>query len=299
MAESILSFPDRGHWGSASWRGNASGHVYRELFERLKPSVFVDPMVGSGTSVEVAREMGIEAHGLDLHSGFNALRDSIRETVGKEADLVASHPPYHTMIKYSGAQWGDAPVDGDLSHCGSVDEFNEAMELVLLNQREATRASGHYACLIGDMRSKGRYYSFQAELIARMPRNELAAVVIKQQHNHQSSFRSYGRLRLPRIEHEYLLIWRKPDRVMSMLETLDDMARAHHNRLRSSWRSVVRSALVALGGEADLSSIYDWVSANAPANLKSNANWTAKIRQIVQRGTEFTNTSRGVWALAA
>lgn len=80
---SILSFPDRGHWGNASWRGNCSGHVYKKIFEQLKPGVFVDPMVGGGTSIEVAREMGIEAYGLDLHSGFNILRDSILERVGK------------------------------------------------------------------------------------------------------------------------------------------------------------------------------------------------------------------------
>ena len=80
---SILSFPDRGKWGSSKWRGNCSGHVYKDLFERLKPTVFVDPMVGSGTSVEVAHDMGIEAYGLDLHSGFNALRDSIVRAVGK------------------------------------------------------------------------------------------------------------------------------------------------------------------------------------------------------------------------
>jgi hypothetical protein len=42
-----------------------------DLFEQLKPRVFVDQMVGSGTSIEIAQEMGIEAHGLDLHSGFN------------------------------------------------------------------------------------------------------------------------------------------------------------------------------------------------------------------------------------
>jgi hypothetical protein len=68
---SILSFPDRGHWGNAGYRGNCSGYVYQQLFTVLRPRVFIDPMVGSGTSVEVAREMGTEAYGLDLHSGFN------------------------------------------------------------------------------------------------------------------------------------------------------------------------------------------------------------------------------------
>jgi hypothetical protein len=74
---SILSYPDRGPWGDRGYRGNCSGYVYREIFERLHPRVFTDPMAGGGTSVEVAREMRIEAHGLDLHSGFNILKQRI------------------------------------------------------------------------------------------------------------------------------------------------------------------------------------------------------------------------------
>jgi len=92
---SLLSFPQRGSWGDAKWRGNCSGFVYKDLFERLKPSLFVDPMVGSGTSVQVAQEMNIEAYGLDLHSGFNILRDPILSRLPRPADLVVSHPPYH------------------------------------------------------------------------------------------------------------------------------------------------------------------------------------------------------------
>ena len=63
-------------------------------------------MVGSGTSVEVAREINIEAHGLDLHSGFNILKQSILEVVGKPSDLVLSHPPYHNIVVYSGNMGG-------------------------------------------------------------------------------------------------------------------------------------------------------------------------------------------------
>jgi hypothetical protein len=92
---SILSFPERGPWGNARYRENCSGYVYKRLFEWLRPRVFTDPMVGSRTSVEVAREMEIEAYGLDLHSGFNILKTSILATMGKPSDLVLSHPPYH------------------------------------------------------------------------------------------------------------------------------------------------------------------------------------------------------------
>ncbi len=96
---SVLSFPQRGPWGNAKWRGNCSGYVYKTIFEQLRPAVFVDPMCGSGTSIEVARELSIEAYGLDLHSGHNVLRDSILDAVGKHADLCLSHPPYGSTIR--------------------------------------------------------------------------------------------------------------------------------------------------------------------------------------------------------
>lgn len=105
---SILSYPDRGPWGKSSWRGNCSGRILVDLFKQYQPKFFVDPMVGSGTSVEVAKEMGIDAVGLDLHSGFNILRQSILQAVGgREADLVWSHPAYHNMVVYSGNALND------------------------------------------------------------------------------------------------------------------------------------------------------------------------------------------------
>jgi hypothetical protein len=76
-------------------------------------------MVSGGTSVEVAREMGIEAHGLDLHSGFNVLKQSILEVVGKPSDLVLSHPPYHNIVVYSGNVWGRGPHPDELSRCAT------------------------------------------------------------------------------------------------------------------------------------------------------------------------------------
>lgn len=172
----ILSFKDRGPWGDKAWRGNCSGHIYRELFASLKPALFVDPMVGSGTSVEVAQEMGIEAYGLDLHSGFDALTMSILERVGRPASLCVSHPPYGGMIRYSGAVWGDKPHPNDLSWAADDEDFHEKLQRVLLNQREAVEAGGVYGAIIGDWRQGGRYVSFQAEMIARMPAAELAAL---------------------------------------------------------------------------------------------------------------------------
>ena len=210
---SILSFQNRGPWGDPGYRGNCSGHVYREIFEWLHPCVFTDPMVGGGTSVEIAREMHIEAHGFDLHSGFNILKQRIIEVVGKPSDLVLSHPPYHNLLVYSGNVWGRGPHPDDLSRCTSEEEFLDKLTIALKNQRHATRLGGFYGVIIGDVRKNGVYSSYQADLIVRMPKKELRQVLIKQQHNVASNVRVYP-LRLPRIMHEYVVLWQRQRRAV-------------------------------------------------------------------------------------
>lgn len=294
---SILSFKDRGKWGKSGWRGNCSGHVYKELFTRLQPKVFVDPMVGSGTSVEVAQEMNIEAYGLDLHQGFNAANDSILEKVGKEADLVVSHPPYGGMIVYSGNVWGEANP-ADLSRCVSDEDFHEKLQLVLLNQRNATKAGQYYGTIIGDWRHQGEYVSYQAECIARMPKEELAAVLIKAQHNCQSDSKSYGSMKLPFILHEYILLWKKKEAPTLVL--LTNLARQQYSRLSGTWKNIVKSTLSSLGGQSDLSQLYEAVAKNAPQKLAENDSWKEKVRQVLnQNPSMFKPVERGVWAIAA
>lgn len=292
---SVLSYPDRGPWGKADWHGNASGHMYADLFKMLQPSVFVDPMVGSGTSVEVANEMGIEAFGLDLHSGFNILRDRIIEAVQKEADLVFSHPPYGQMVRYSQDVWNNPHAD-DLSSMDD-EEFHEKLQYALLNQREATKAGGFYGLLIGDWRRQGRYTSYQAEAIARMPSDELAAVLIKQQHNTRSGKKQYGKMLLPFIQHEYILLWKK--REIGLFLLLQNVARAQQARVTGTWRNILRLVLKELGGNARLDVIYDAVLKTAPDRIQQNPeNWKAAIRRTLQLSEDFASQDRGVWGIA-
>ncbi len=302
MNTSILSFPNRGRWGNNRWRGNCSGWVYHHLFTEVRrPRLFVDPCVGGGTSVEVAKELKIPAIGLDLHNGFNLLRDSLLEHVGQPADMVVSHFPYHDMIVYSGAVWGLEPHPDDLSRCASVKEFIEKSHLALVNQREATAPGGLYGTIIGDLRRKGAYHSFQSEFTARMPGDELKAVLIKAQHNVQSEQKNYGCMGMPKIMHEYVLLWEKPAKTqVSLLTTLAQMANQAHNRLQSTWRVVVKEALIALGGEADLSEVYAKVEGEAASKVSRNENWKAKVRQVlVTNPSVFAQTDAGRWKVAA
>jgi hypothetical protein len=95
-----------------------------------------------------------------------------------------------------------------VSRCGTDDEFLEKLTVAMKNQRHATRSGGYYGAIIGDVRRGGVYSSYQANLITRMPKKELQAVLIKQQHNVASNSREYP-LKLPRIMHEYVILWQK------------------------------------------------------------------------------------------
>jgi hypothetical protein len=286
---SVFSYPERGKWGKSAWRGNCSGYMYRDLFLHLQPKFFIDPMMGSGTSIEVAEEMGIEALGLDIHHGFDILKDSILAKAGKEADLVLSHPPYGSMIFYSDNV-------NDLSRCNDDEDFHQKMQIALLNQREATKPGGFYGTIIGDWRRNGQYTSYQAECIARMPKAELMAVLIKQQHNTMSDLKQYARMKFPRILHEYVLIWRRASR--NTYQLLGLLANEQAERLRGTWRSIVRSVMISLGGKATLADLYQKVASGCPERVKTNQNWQAKVRQIVNSTGEYTSSERGVWQLA-
>lgn len=293
---SILSFPNRGPWGKSSWRGNCSGHIYADLFTRLKPKFFIDPMAGSMTSIDVARDMKIESLGLDLHSGFNILRDSILNTAGKHADLVVSHCPYGDMIQYSGNVWGTEAHPDDLSRCSSDSDFHDKMQIALLNQRDATKVGGVYGTIIGDWRRQGKYTSYQAEMITRMRSDELLAVIIKQQHNTSSERKSYGKMALPFILHEYILLWeRKGGSTFHLLTTI---AKEQAARLRGTWRSVVRAVVMSLGGTSCLNDIYDKVAEGCDEKIRDNPNWKAKVRQILNSTGDYLSTERGVWSIA-
>jgi hypothetical protein len=289
MNSSIMSFEDRGPWGQASWPGNCSGHIYRTLFEQLKPRDFADPMAGSGTSIEVAREMGITAYGFDIHRGFNAVKDSIVEAVGHEVDVCLSHPPYGDIVLY-------ADDKDDLSRCSSDAVFHDQLQLVMMNQREATRAGKIYGCIIGDKRRNGIYVNYMAELICRMPSDELTGVLIKAQHNCVSDAKSYAGLKMPRIAHEYIVLFRKKEKPLLML--LAGIAKEQQARLSGTWKNIVRMVMINSGGKASLAALYSAIEVNAPEKIANNPNWREKIRQTVNANSNmFAAESRGVWKL--
>lgn len=296
---SILTSPERGPWGDPNWRGNCSGSTYQHLFHLLRPRTFVDPMVGSGTSTQVAQEMNIEALGLDLHSGFNILRHRIRDHLPahwkNQADLMLSHPPYHDMVVYSGSVWGE-PHPDDLSRCASVDDFLEKLTQAVLNQRDATRQGGVYGVILGDLRRQGEYHALTSDLQAALPRRERRAILIKTQHNVSSAQQAYGHLRFGRIEHEYVLLCERSQG--DVYYALAVAQRQQQADSRRTWKAVVRHAVMTLSRTRfTVNDVYNSVFDTAPERVRSSPHWQAKVRQVLQQLPEVKGDGRGTWTL--
>ncbi len=49
IKDSILDYPSHGHWGKASYRGNCTGYLIKDLLEKYQSKQFVEVFSGGGT----------------------------------------------------------------------------------------------------------------------------------------------------------------------------------------------------------------------------------------------------------
>ena len=134
MATTLWDFPSR-HYGKNvqgddAYEGATPAGVIWNLISRYtkKNDLIVDPMAGSGTTIDVARDLKRRALGYDL----NPMREDVfREDARKlpledgKADFVFIDPPYSTHIDYS----DDKRCIGKLS--AFEDEYFKAMKQVI------------------------------------------------------------------------------------------------------------------------------------------------------------------------
>lgn len=298
--QSIISYPQRGHYGNSKYRGNCTGQLIKDMLRQYQPIVFVDPTLGGGTSADVAEELqregvNLEFIGLDLHSGFNLLKDSLTTRIGGcRADYCFFHPPYHRLIQYSGKMWGTTPHPDDLSNCDNYEDFLTKMKLAMQNIYESVAPRGHYSILIGDIRKNGVYTSIQADLLQLAP-GLLDGIIIKQQFNCLSERKTYTNQNFVPIGHEYLLNFRKDLTVFGMIDTTLNVSRKLQMLSNANWKAVVQSAVSILGGKAKLAEIYEVIEKTSPEKTALRPNWQARVRATLQ--SFFTPVERGVWAM--
>ena len=236
------SFPQRGRWAThkASYRGNWAPQIARNLILRYSSpgDTVLDQMVGGGTTLVECKLTGRNTIGVDIN------RDALMLTMDRlnfsgtvleplppteirlyhgdarnldlvpdaSIDLVATHPPYANIIRYSSAE---APADGDLSKVRSIAEFAAQMRLVADECYRVLKPDHYCAILMGDTRRSKHYTPIafrvmQAFLDARFILKE---DIIKAQWNTQTEG-LWTRLSRDKnfllIMHEHLFVFRKP-----------------------------------------------------------------------------------------
>jgi len=177
----VWSFPDRGDWAThiGNYRGNWSPFIPRNLLLRYtkEGDLVLDQMMGSGTTLVECKLLNRRAIGVDVNSlacmvtldrlNFNPApldphyrepeirvyegdARHLNEVQDASIDLIATHPPYASIIPYTSR----APVEGDLSKVHSIDEYITDMRRVADEAIRVLKPGKHCAILIGDTRRK-------------------------------------------------------------------------------------------------------------------------------------------------
>jgi adenine-specific DNA-methyltransferase len=139
----------------ADFEGATPAYIIWNLLQRYtKPKdLVVDPMCGSGTTIDVARDLGRRALGYDLAP---TRKDIFRADARKlpledgKADFVFIDPPYSDHIKYSGLP----ECIGELSARG--EEYFNAMRAVISETRRILRPGHHMALYVSDSFQKDK-----------------------------------------------------------------------------------------------------------------------------------------------
>ena len=142
--------------GDPNYAGATPSYLIWNLLERYtKPNdLVVDPMAGSGTTLDVARDLGRRALAYDVHpTRKDIFRVDARklppELTGK-VDFVFIDPPYSTHIKYS----ADPRCIGKLD--AAEPEYYQAMAQVISEIHRILRPDHYMALYASDSFVKGQ-----------------------------------------------------------------------------------------------------------------------------------------------
>ena len=304
---SFMAFPERGSGGSSQWRGNCSPEVIHSVAKYVLDTkkyygkdvsdfTVLDPMSGSGTTKDAVDRLGVKSILYDLNpnapvgkGNWNALKNDVEDS----ADLIFFHPPYHDIIKYSGNMWGK-PHPDDLSRCENYEDFVEKLNHVIKKLYMALRNDGRLAILVGDIRSKGNFYSMQHNIM-RMGKFE--SFVVKAQFNCVSDSRRYAKPFIP-IVTEYMLIYHKDDPfLVSYSKRLGNSVDISQKDVAGlTWHHLIRATIEKLGGEAKLTDLYDYLSEHPKS--KKNEHYRERIRAtIYEHKDQYIPTGSGSYRL--
>lgn len=231
----VWSFPERGSWAThkPTYRGNWAPQIPRNLILKYtkEGELVLDPMAGAGTTLIEARLLNRNAIGIDINpQAINLTREAIKFEVKNKTkqecyvgdvrklekisddsiDLIATHPPYLNIIKYS-----EREILGDLSNISSLSKFL-AEFVSAIKEFYRVLKSGHYCViLIGDTRRRRHYIPLAFNVLSLFLKNGfiLKEDIIKVQYNCKTTPKwsvAVKKYDFYLIMHEHLFVFRKP-----------------------------------------------------------------------------------------
>jgi len=155
--------------GKPGYKGATPSYIIWNLLQRYtKPKdLVVDPCAGSGTTLDVARDLDRRALGYDVHPSrkdiFRVDARKLPPELTAKVDFVFIDPPYSTHIDY-----GPDPRDiGKLDASGT--EYYNAMNQVFSEIHRLLKPGKHMALYVSDSFVKGSgFYPIGFELFDRL-----------------------------------------------------------------------------------------------------------------------------------
>lgn len=162
VLSSVWNFGNRDNYaGDRDFHGNAPTQVVEQCILRLTKvkDLVVDPMAGSGTTIDVCKTFNRKVKAFDLNPTRKEIVENDSRKIplkNKTTDLVFLHPPYMDMVKYS-------KKPEDLSRQG-VDGFLEGMKQIIEESQRILKNEGYMCILVGDLVRKGSFIPITRKL---------------------------------------------------------------------------------------------------------------------------------------
>lgn len=153
--------------GDPNYRGATPSYIIWNLLKRYtrEGELVVDPCAGSGTTLDVARDLNRKSLGYDIAPArpdiFNADARKLPPDLTGKADFVFIDPPYSTHVDYS----DDPRCIGKLD--AGDDAYYEAMSQVIAEIHRILKPGAAMALYVSDSFVKGRaFYPIGFELFS-------------------------------------------------------------------------------------------------------------------------------------